>query len=110
MSDSSQGEGLVPIATRILYEDDYVRVWNQVVPAGATLEKHEHTHDYFLVNVRGEGPFEVEFHDGTGGALGEHFTYRPRPGTADLVPKGHVETARNAGDEYRAILVELKQR
>ncbi|CAN0476736.1 unnamed protein product, partial [Phaeothamnion confervicola] len=49
-------------------------------------------------------------HDGSGGALGEHFTYRPKPGTADLVPKGHIETARNAGQEYRAILVELKQR
>ena len=110
MSDGNTGDALAPIATQVVYEDDYVRVWNQVVPAGATLAKHAHRHDYFLVNVRGEGPFEVNFHDGTGGALGEHFTYRPRPGTADLVPGGHVETARNDGGEYRAILVELKQR
>lgn len=110
MNDKSSNEELAPIATRIVYEDDYVRVWNQVVPAGATLSKHQHSYDYFLVNVSGEGPFEVNFHDGSGGALGEHFTYRPKPGTADLVPKGHIETARNAGEEYRAILVELKQR
>lgn len=110
MNENQVSEKRVPIATKILYEDDYVRVWNQVVPAGATLARHEHTCDYFLVNVRGEGPFEVDFHDGTGGALGEHFTFRPRPGTADLVPKGHIETAHNAGEEYRAILVELKQR
>ena len=109
MSNSTARDDLAPIATTILYEDEYVRVWNQVVPAGATLAKHEHAHDYFLVNVRGEGPFEVNFHDGSGGALGEHFTYRPKPGTADRVPKGHIETARNAGEEYRAILVELKQ-
>jgi hypothetical protein len=30
------------------------------------------------------------------------------PGRADFVPKGHIETAVNQGDEYRAILVELK--
>jgi len=110
MNNKSSNEELAPIATRIVYEDDYVRVWNQVVPAGATLSKHQHSYDYFLVNVSGEGPFEVNFHDGSGGALGEHFTYRPKPGTADLVPKGHIETARNAGEEYRAVLVELKQR
>ena len=110
MSENLADANLAPIASKILYEDEYVRVWNQVVPAGATLSKHEHTHDYFLVNVSGEGPFEVDFHDGSGGALGEHFTYRPKPGTADLVPKGHIETARNAGEEYRAILVELKKR
>ncbi len=110
MSNETSSAGLAPIATTILYEDDYVRVWNQVVPAGATLARHKHDYDYFLVNVRGEGPFEVDFHDGSGGALGEHFTYRPKPGSADLVPKGHIETARNSGEEYRAILVELKQR
>ena len=37
MSDTPLREGLAPIATKILYEDDYVRVWNQVVPAGADL-------------------------------------------------------------------------
>jgi hypothetical protein len=110
MSEPSSGADLAPIATKILYEDEYVRVWNQVVPAGATLPKHKHEHDYYLVNVRGEGPFQVDFLEGTGGALGERFTYRPKPGTADLVPKGHVEIARNDGEEYRAILVELKQR
>jgi hypothetical protein len=110
MTERSAGDALAPIATTVLYEDDYVRVWNQVVPPGATLAKHHHTYDYFLVNVCGEGPFEVEFHDGSGAALGDRFSYRPRPGTADLIPKGHIETARNAGGEYRAILVELKQR
>ena len=107
---SITSEKLAPIATKIVYEDEYVRVWNQIVPAGVTLEKHQHNYDYFLVNVHGEGPFEVDFHDGSGGALGEHFSYWPKPGTADLIPKGHIETARNTGEEYRAILVELKQR
>ncbi len=100
---------LSPIATKVIYEDEYVRVWSQVVPAGGTIKKHAHKNDYFLVNVTGRGPIEVDFHEGTGGELGEHFTFRPKPGRADFIPKGHVETAYNKGKEYRAVLVELKR-
>jgi hypothetical protein len=102
-------EQLAPIATGVIYEDDHVRVWNQIVPANGTIDKHAHTNDYFLLHVSGEGPISVTFHDGTGGGLGEHFVFRPKPRTADFVRKGHVETARNDGEEYRAILVELKK-
>jgi hypothetical protein len=99
---------LAPIATEVIYEDDRVRVWNQVVPAGGRIEKHRHDHDYFLVNISGTGPIAVDFHNGTGGSLGEKISFVPTPGTVDQVPKGHIETAHNEGDEYRAILVELK--
>jgi hypothetical protein len=100
---------LSPIATKVVYEDEYVRVWSQVVRAGGTIKKHAHKNDYFLLNVTGHGPIEVDFHAGTGGELGEHFTFRPKPGRADFIPKGHVETAHNKGKEYRAVLVELKR-
>lgn len=100
---------ITPIATKVIYEDEHVRVWNQVVPAGADIPKHKHEHDYYLVNVAGEGPIDVQFHDNTGGALGEQFSFNPTPGQADYVPKGHIETATNSGTEYRAILVELKK-
>ena len=96
------------IATEVVFEDDKVRVWNQVVKAGEDIPKHEHRHDYFLINIAGTGPIQVQFHDGTGGSLGENFEFTPKPGSADFVYKSHIETARNAGDEYRAILVELK--
>ena len=99
---------LAPIATEVIYEDDHVRVWNQVVPAGGTIEKHEHTNNYFLVHIAGDGPIDVRFHEGTGGEFGEQLAFAPKPGTADFVKKGHIETAHNQGDEYRAILVELK--
>ncbi len=102
-------EALAPIATRIVFEDEYVRVWQQVVPAGGQIPKHKHEHDYFLVNVAGVGPFDITFHDGTGGKSGEQASFTPRPGTADYVRKGHIETAHNRGDEYRAVLVELKR-
>ena len=96
-----------PIATEVIYEDAAVRIWNQRIPAGATLGRHTHRNDYILVTVKGEGPVDVQFHDGTGGKLGDGLTLRTRRGDAVLVPKGHVETARNEGAEYRAILIEL---
>lgn len=99
---------LSPIATGVIYEDAQVRVWNQVVPSDGRIDKHAHTHDYFLLHVSGEGPIAVTFHDGSGGSLGEYFVFRPKPGTADFIRKGHIETAHNQGSEYRAILVELK--
>jgi hypothetical protein len=101
-------EPLNDIATKVIYEDDQVRVWNQVVPADGKIQKHKHEYDYYLVNIAGEGPFEVNFHDGSGGDLGAQITFTPKPGKVDFVPKGHVETAHNQGAEYRAILVELK--
>ena len=101
-------EELKPVATEIVFEDDKVRVWNQVVPAGGEIPKHRHDHDYFLLNVSGTGPITVQFHDGSGADLGEEITFSPEPGTSNYIKKGHIETAQNKGDEYRAILVELK--
>lgn len=96
-----------PIATDVIYEDDQVRIWNQVIEPGATLGRHTHRNDYVLVTVEGEGPIDVKFLDDSGGELGEELTLRTRPGEAMRVPKGHVETARNDGKRYRAILIEL---
>ena len=97
------------IATEVVFEDDEVRVWNQVVRAGCDIPRHEHKHDYFLLNVSGEGPIQVQFHDGTGGPLGATFEFSPIPGSSDFIRKGHIETAHNDGDDYHAILVELKK-
>ena len=96
-----------PIATQVIYEDDQVRIWNQVIEPGATLERHTHRNDYVLVTVEGEGPLDVKFLEGTGGELGEGLTLRTKRGEAMLVPGGHTETARNDGKRYRAILIEL---
>ena len=85
------------IATEVVFEDEEVRVWNQVVQGGEDIPKHEHKHDYFLLNISGEGPIQVQFHNGTGGSLGETFEFFPKPGSSDFIKKGHIETAHNAG-------------
>ncbi len=111
MSDKSEEElELRPIATRVIFEDDEIRVWDQHIDSGETLGRHRHDNDYVLVNVRGEGPLQVRFYDGTGGPLGDQLELVPKPGEAIAVPAGHIETAENRGEPYRAILVEFKVR
>lgn len=96
-----------PIATEVIYEDSEIRIWNQRIEAGSTLGRHTHRSDYVIVTVRGEGPIDVQFLEGTGGELGAGLTLRTKRGDALLVPKGHTEIARNDGADYRAILIEL---
>ncbi|MDO9459253.1 MAG: hypothetical protein Q7N95_03950 [Alphaproteobacteria bacterium] len=103
-------EKLRPIATKILYEDDEVRVWDQVINAGETLGKHHHELDYVLVNVTDVGPFDVEFFDSDGSSKKASVEFpNAKRGGSMLVEKGHVEIAHNKGPRYRAILVELKE-
>lgn len=96
-----------PIATEVVYEDDDIRVWNQIVMEGETIARHIHKNDYFLVTVRGDGPLDVTFYNGTGGKLGDQIVLDPKRGDAMFVPKGHEEVAVNKGGEFRAVLVEL---
>ena len=98
-----------PIATTVIYEDEYVRVWNQVVPKGGGIPKHKHENDYFLLNVTGEGPMDVTFHDEQSVEADKTISFSPKPREALLVPGGQLETAINLGAEYRAILVEFKE-
>jgi len=105
----SGADDLRPIATRVVFEDDEIRVWDQQIAAGETLGKHRHENDYVLVTVRADGPLQVAFHDGSGGEFGDGLTLESKRGDAYLVPKGHVETAHNEGGDYRAIVIELKR-
>ena len=52
MSDQPTEFG--PIATRILYEDDQVRIWDQRLAPGEKTAAHRHEQDYVLVDVEGE--------------------------------------------------------
>lgn len=96
-----------PIATEVIYEDEDIRVWNQIVKEGDAIPRHVHENDYFLVTVRGDGPLDVTFYNGTGGVLGDGVVLDPKRGDAMFIPKGHEEVAVNKGKEFRAVLVEL---
>jgi hypothetical protein len=118
MSDGSRNEEsegaavpLGPIATRVLYEDDRVRVWDQVIEPGGTTGPHEHALPYALVTVEGAS-LEVLPVPGYPALHGqETISVDMESETTCILPAGSIEEARNPDDKaYRAILVEFKPR
>jgi hypothetical protein len=109
MSNVQLESKLGPIGTRIIYEDDEVRIWDQVMPPGHHLGPHKHECDYAIVCVDGD---KVEADTLPGNATGHdgHMEVEVDRGKLFWVRKGGVEEAFNKTDKrFRAILVEMKQ-
>lgn len=101
---------LGPIATRVLYEDERVRIWDQVIEPGSSIGPHRHDLRYALVTVDG-GSLEVAPVPGYPAIHGEEkISVEMESETAEILPEGSVEDAANVGERtYRAILVEFKR-
>jgi hypothetical protein len=102
---------LGPIATRVLYEDDEVRIWDQQLQPGESTAVHHHAHDYALVDVDGDRVevFPVAGAPNPHGIPPEGLVLPANPRGCVSVPGGSTEVARNSGTRrYRAILVEFK--
>jgi beta-alanine degradation protein BauB len=97
------------VASRLLFENDRVRVWEMDLAPGDSSDVHEHRLDYVLVQLEGDKVAGI-FEEDTKGA------YPPgavegdvAPGNAIFIERGGIETAKNTGTKrYREILVELK--
>lgn len=97
------------VATRVLFENEKVRIWEMRLAPGEKGPVHRHDLDYILVLLEGD---KVR-------SIAEPNTRGPYPGIteADVVPgttiyvrKGGIETAENHGKlPYREILIELKE-
>lgn len=96
-------------ATKLLFENDRVKVWELALEPGGTSDLHEHHHDYLLIQLEGDkiaGIFEEDTHGAyPPGTVEGDVAY----GNVFYTEKGGVETAKNTGTKpYREILVELK--
>jgi quercetin dioxygenase-like cupin family protein len=91
------------VANKLLFENDFVRVWEMDLAPGARSDRHRHDLPYLLCVLEGsrvdaeiEGAGRVEL--------------PVQPGSVFFVPPGATETAINASAErFREILIELKQ-
>jgi len=96
------------VGTRILFENDRVRVWRMKLAPGESSAVHRHDHDYLLVKIAGDRIAVVPEPD----TVSEYNAYAEYPvqvGHVDYLPRGGVETAHNPGDEgYHEIIIELK--
>ena len=91
------------VASRILFENDVVRVWEMTLAPGERSDRHRHDLPYLLCIVEGSR-LDAEI-EGTG-----HVEIPVQPGSVFFVPAGAVETAINPTDrQFREILIELKQ-
>jgi hypothetical protein len=104
MSERTLGK----VATRLLLENERVRIWEMDLAPGARSDPHRHELDYVLVQIEGDriaGKPEPD----TAGAYRNYIEAEVEPGKARFIRRGGIETAINVGQRrYREILIELK--
>lgn len=103
-----QGHGdarpLGEVATKLLFENDHVKVWEMLLEPGESSDFHRHDLEYFFVVLEGES-IDADF------ANGKSIRVPVEEGKVIYVPPGNTETAVNRSPmRYREILVELKYR
>jgi hypothetical protein len=97
------------VGTKIVYEDERVRVWVLKLEPGERSPVHRHDVDHLLIQVHGDR-IAVEPEPDTQSPYKEYFAADVIPGIVTFVPAGGIETAVNCGDQpYREVIVELKQ-
>jgi len=96
------------VATRLLLENDRVRIWEMDLAPGERSATHRHDCDYILVQLTGDR-IAAEFEPDTGGTRRGYVEGRVELGKTHYLTRGGIETAINVGQErYREILIELK--
>jgi predicted metal-dependent enzyme (double-stranded beta helix superfamily) len=96
------------IATRLLVENDRVKIWEMDLAPGEESAVHEHTMDYILVVFEGDRIAGVPEPDSKG-LYNQYIEVDVSPGDVFYIEKGGIETARNLGTKrYREIAIELK--
>ena len=105
---TQSGRVLGDIATRLLMENDRVKIWEMDLAPGEESDVHEHTMDYILVVLDGDRIAGVPEPD-SAGFYNEYLEADVKSGDYFYIEKGGIETARNIGQKrYREIAIELK--
>lgn len=104
--DEHKDDPIGGVGTRVLFEDERVKIWEMVLEPGEASDLHRHDHDYYLCIFEGDLVAGVI----PPGSPGESFVGKvPAEGNTVPIPKGGVEWAYNVGEKtYREILIELK--
>ena len=99
---------LGPVATRVLFENERVRIWEMDLAPGARSATHRHDLDYVLVQIEGDR-IAAEPEPDSAGSFHEYIEADVEPGKTRFLARGGIETAVNIGRRrYREILIELK--
>jgi quercetin dioxygenase-like cupin family protein len=95
-------EELGGVATRVLFENDRIKVWEMLLEPGESSDLHRHTMDYMLYIMEGS-VVDADLPNG------KTIQFEVEPGKVYFIERGGVERAVNRSDtRFREILVELK--
>jgi len=95
-------EPLGDVATRLLFENDWVKVWEMTLAPGEASALHRHDRPYLMCVLEGTR-IDAEVVDKG------HIHIPVQPGSVLFVPPGDTERAINRSDvPFREILIELK--
>lgn len=96
------------VGTRLLFENERVKVWELRLAPGEESAIHRHDLDHLLIQLSGDRVAVIPEAD-TDGPYKDYLEAEPVPGAAIFVTRGGVETAFNCGEKpYLEVIVELK--
>ena len=96
------------VATKLLFENERVRIWEMRLGPGEEGDVHRHDLDYVLVQIDGDRMAVVPEPDSRG-AFRQYLEADVFPGNTIFIERGGIEKAKNVGKRaYREILIELK--
>ena len=96
------------IGTKLLLENDRVRVWEVRLAPGEEGAVHQHVLDHLLIQVAGDRIAVVPEPDSEG-PFRQYLAADVVPGAVVEVARGGIEAARNIGTQpYVEVIVELK--
>src|SRR5262245_20748535 len=99
---------LGPIADRVVFENERVRIWELRMEPGHQGPVHQHALDHILVQIDGDRMAVLPEPD-TEGPYREYLEADVVPGQHSYVTRGGIEIARNVGRRtYHEIIIELK--
>ncbi|MDG4859111.1 hypothetical protein P8605_13265 [Streptomyces sp. T-3] len=96
------------VGTKVLFENDRVRVWELRLAPGERSDVHRHELDHLLIQIAGDR-VAVQPEPDTEGPYKDYLAADIEPGLVVPIERGGVETAINVGTKpYHEIIVELK--
>ena len=105
---ATREQALGPIADKVIFENERVRIWELRLPAGVKGPVHRHDLDHVLIAISGDR-VAVEPEPGSSGPYADYLEAEVVPGSAIYVTRGGLEAAHNVGRrEFHEIIVELK--
>ena len=104
-------EGKIPlgdIGSKLLFEDDEIRIWELRLAPGEVSAPHRHGCDYVIVDVAVDKIAAMAV-PGSTMEYGDYIEAPVEQGRTTFLKQGSIETAVNVGDKpYRNVLVEFK--